>query len=137
MERPHMKKVNIKLLGYLLGAVVLGGVGLFLVHLLQSGRIAGALLWQARHAEDKGDLEHAARYLKRYLEFEPNDTEERAHLGRVLAEPKLANSYRGRERALFVLDQVVSREPDRHDLRRPLARIATELRQFDLARAHL
>src|SRR5262249_37415704 len=136
-ERPFMKTINVKLLLYLLGGTALVGVGLFLVHYFQSGRIADALLWQAGRAEEKGELGGAARYLKRYLEFEPNDIEQHAHLGRVLADPKLAGTRRARESALFVLEQVVARAPDRHDLRRPLVRIAVELAQYDLAQDHL
>jgi tetratricopeptide (TPR) repeat protein len=132
-----MTKVNVKLLLYLLGAAALAGVGLFLVHYFQSGRIAQAMLWQAGRAEEKGELGQAARYLKRYLEFEPNDLDERARLGRLLADPKLAKSSRARENALFVLEQVVARDPDRHDLRRPLVRVAIDLAQYDLARGHL
>jgi tetratricopeptide (TPR) repeat protein len=132
-----MKKFNTKLFLYLIGATVLLGAGLFVVHYFQSGRIANAMLWQARRAEEKGDLSQTARYLRRYLEFQPNDMDERANLGRILADPKMAKTYRARENALFVLDQVVSRDPDRNDLRRPLVRVATELGQYDLARQHL
>jgi tetratricopeptide (TPR) repeat protein len=136
-EGTHVKNFNTKLFVYLIGAVVLTGTGLFLIHYFQSGRIANALLWQAKRAEEKGDLYKTAHFLKRYLEFEPNDLDERANLGRILADPKMARSNRARENALFVLEQVVARDPERNDLRRPLVRIATELGQFDLARKHL
>src|SRR5262245_52385114 len=100
-----MKKINVKLVLYLLGGTALLGVVLFLVHWFQSGRIAGALLWQSRTAEEKGNLGEAARYLHRYLEFEPNDLDERARLGLLLSDPKLAKTQRARENALFVLEQ--------------------------------
>jgi tetratricopeptide (TPR) repeat protein len=132
-----MNKVNVKLFAILLAAGVVLAGGLLVLHALQSGRIADALLWQARRAEEQGDLKKAAQYLQRYLEFEPEDQGERAHLGRVLADPKLASNYQAREQALFVLEQVVARDAGRHDLRRPLVRVATELEQFDAAGAHL
>jgi tetratricopeptide (TPR) repeat protein len=132
-----MKKFNTRLFLFLVAGAIVLGAGLFVIHYFQSGRIASALLWQADRAEKKGDVGGAVRYLRRYLEFAPEDMEERIRLGRTLASPKLAGSPRAREQALFVLEQVVTREPDRHDLRRILARIATELRQFDLARTHL
>src|SRR5271165_2891153 len=111
MERPYMKKVNYKLLLILLASVSLFGGGLFLVHYLQSGRISSALLWQADRAKEKGDLKKTVRFLKRYLEFEPNDLEKRAYLGRTLADPELARNGQAREEALFVLEQVVNKDP--------------------------
>ncbi len=132
-----MKRLNRKLFFSLLATFVLLGAGLAGLHAVQSGRIARALLWQARRAQQKGDLARAVRYLARYLEFVPGDSEQRARLGLALANPRLAKDYQGRENALFVLEQVVNREPGRHDLRRTLARIAIEMGRFDLARAHL
>jgi tetratricopeptide (TPR) repeat protein len=137
MERLDMNKFNVKLFLYLLGGTVLCAVALFLVHSFQSGRIADALLWQVRHAEEQGDLKGTAHYLGRYLEFEPNDLNERAHLGRTLADPKLANTWKSCQRALFALEHVVSQDPQRHELRKPLARVAIELGRLDLARSHL
>jgi tetratricopeptide (TPR) repeat protein len=134
---PNMKKINRKLLLILTAAVVVLGGGLFFLHYLQSGRIASALLWQARRAEANGDLKKTVHFLKRYLEFEPNDFKERACLGRTLADPRLAKTGADREQAFFVLEQVVSRDPDRLDLRRLLGRIAIELQQYDRARPHL
>jgi tetratricopeptide (TPR) repeat protein len=132
-----MKRINRKLLAYLLASLAILAAGIFCLHRFQSGRITGALLWQARRAEDKGDLKPAVRFLRRYLEFAPNDLERRASLARVLADPKLADSPKNCEKALFVLEQVLARDPGRHDLRRPLARLAIELRHFDLAREQL
>jgi tetratricopeptide (TPR) repeat protein len=137
MERLIMQRINVKLLLWLVGGAAAFGVGLFVVHQLQSGRIAEALLWQANRAEEQGDLKQAARYLARYMEFQPEDLDERAHLGLTLANPRLADTYQSRANALFVLEQVVAREPDRQNLRRPLVRVATELGQFDLAAEHL
>src|SRR5262245_57893625 len=118
-----MKKINVKLLAYLLAGTALVGAALFVIHFFQSGRIASALLWQARNAEEKGELGQAARYLQRYLEFEPTDLDERARLGQILADPKMSRTYRARENALYVLEQVVARDDERNDLRRPLVRL--------------
>src|ERR1700730_14958199 len=112
MERPRMKKVNIKLGLVLLGSLLVMSTGLYVLHSFQSGRLADALLWQAQRAEEKGDLKGTARYLRRYLAFAPHNIEERAHLARLLADPKLATSPRACESALFVLEQVVTRDPE-------------------------
>jgi tetratricopeptide (TPR) repeat protein len=137
-----MRQFNTKLFLWLLGIAVTVAAGTFVAHWLQTGRIARALLWQARHAEEEGRPEQTVRYLGRYLEFSPNDIEERAHLGRVLADRVLVSepstvTYKSRERALFVLEQVVAQAPEKQDLRRLLVRVAMELRRFDLAQEHL
>jgi tetratricopeptide (TPR) repeat protein len=132
-----MRKLNIKLFVVLAVSAVVLGVTVYLVHYLQSGRIARALLWQARRAESQGRLDQTARYLARYLEFNPEDTDERANLGRTLASDKLATSLRARQRALFVLEQVLSRDAARHDLRRLLVPVAMDLRRYDLVGEHL
>jgi tetratricopeptide (TPR) repeat protein len=132
-----MRRVNLKLFLWLAGSFLLVSITVFFVHRLQAGRIADALLWQAARAEDQGHLEQTARYLARYLEFAPEDTEERAHLGRVLASEQLADAPGARQRALFVLEQVVTREPERHDCRRLLVRVALQLQQYKLAEPHL
>jgi tetratricopeptide (TPR) repeat protein len=132
-----MKKLNVKLLIWAAALSVLLGLGVFILHHFQTGRIARALLWQAQHAEEDGRLDLAARFLGRYLELEPGNNEERAHLGRILADEKLAASPRGRQRALFVLEQVVTREPDRADCRLLLVRMALGLRRYANALEHL
>jgi tetratricopeptide (TPR) repeat protein len=95
------------------------------------------LLARASAAESGGQLDRAALYLSRYLEFEPADVEERARLGRILASKALAASRDGRARARLVLEQVLGRDPDRHDCRRLLVRVALDGRNLDLAREHL
>jgi tetratricopeptide (TPR) repeat protein len=137
-----MRRFNTRLSLWLLGGAAVAAAALFLVHYLQTGRIARALLWQARHAEEQGRGDETARYLGRYLEFAPNDIEEQAHLGRVLADEVLHGdwtkvSYRTRERALFVLEGVVARDPERQDLRRLTARVALALGRPEVARGHL
>jgi tetratricopeptide (TPR) repeat protein len=132
-----MRQFNVKFLLGLMGATVLvSGIG-FLLHKAQSGRIARALLRQAERAETQGRPEQQVKYLGRYLEFVPEDNVVRADLGCILASPTMAVSLRARERALFVLDQVLLREPDRHDSRRLLAQMALRLGRFAQAREHL
>jgi tetratricopeptide (TPR) repeat protein len=132
-----MRKLNVKLFLWLVGSLLLLSTTVFFVHRLQAGRIANALLWQAGRAEEQGRLDQTAQYLARYLEFAPEDTEERAHLGRILASEQLADSPGARQRALFILEQVVTREPQRHDARRLLVRVALQLQQYQLAEPHL
>src|SRR5437016_4367874 len=111
-DRLFMKQLNIKLLvGVVLaGAVLCGSV--LIVHAFQTKRIAEALLWQAHHAEKQEQVGQAARLLSRYLELRPDDAQERAHLGQLLASAQLTTTPRSRQRALFVLEQALSRLPD-------------------------
>jgi tetratricopeptide (TPR) repeat protein len=134
-----MRQLNVKLALILIvsGSLVLAGV--FLVHYLQASRIANAFLWHAQRAEEEDRPDQVANYLKRYLEFRPHDIEERAHLGRVLASDRLAVSARTRENALFVLEPVIAREPDRMDLRRLVVRLSMAFTppRLEKAKEHL
>jgi tetratricopeptide (TPR) repeat protein len=122
MERPLMRKINLKvLLAVLAGTALLTGV-VFGVHYLQRKRIATALLWQARKAEETGQLDRNILYLGRYLEFQPDDLEEKAHLGKVLLS-EAANSPQGsRARAVDLLDEVLRQQPERLVERRMLVK---------------
>jgi tetratricopeptide (TPR) repeat protein len=132
-----MRRLNVKFLLYLVLAGVLLSGAVILVHELQAGNISSALLWQASQAEKQGQLKVAARYLRRYLEFAKNDMEERAHLGMLLSDPKLAITPRARERARFVIEAVLTKEPDRHELRKALTRMGLAGWDLDLAKVQL
>jgi tetratricopeptide (TPR) repeat protein len=134
-----MRTLNLKLFLILTGSLILGSAGLFLVHSLQAGRIAQALLWQADRAEKDNDPPKVVKYLKRYLEFKPHDLDARAQLGRTLAGEKVAVSDRAREAALFVLEPVIARQPERNDLRRLVVRLALAFTppRLETAREHL
>jgi tetratricopeptide (TPR) repeat protein len=131
-----MRKLNVRLLVVLIGFNLVLGVSLFALHYFQSGRIAKALLWQARHAEEENNLPRTVEYLKRYLDFAPEDTEERSHFCTLLAGEKFATLER-REQALFNMERVLREQPERDDIRRLLVRVAMELRRFDIAREQL
>jgi tetratricopeptide (TPR) repeat protein len=132
-----MRKVNVKLFRNLLigTALLIGAV--FLLHTFQSGRVRAALLWQAQRAEEQGQPERVAHYLSRYLEFAPEDLDERVHLGQTLASESLATTAKARARAVFVLESVLARAPDRNDMRLLLARLAMDLGRWELAHEHL
>ncbi len=132
-----MRKVNVKLLL----ALVLGSAALTVAvgaaHAFQYGRIAGALRFQAHRAEEQGQPERVARYLSRYLEFQPRDLDAKADLGRVLAGDAFAGSLKARKRAAALLDGVLTTDPDRTELRRLLARVGLEIGQLQTARKQL
>lgn len=132
-----MRKLNTRFFLVLLGTVLFLTCAIFVVHRLQAGNIAGALLFQANQAEKQGRLDQAARYLGRYLEFIPENVEERARLGMMLADPAMAVTPRSRNRARFVLEQVLIRDPQRHALRQTLCRLLLDGQQWENAKEHL
>lgn len=132
-----MRKLNVKLLlslvlGTLACAVVVGAA-----HAFQYRRIAGALRFQARRAGDQGQADRAARYLERYLEFQPRDLDAKEELARAWAGDAFAGSRRARVRAANLLDQVLTGDPERPDLRRLLAKVALEVGLLKVARSQL
>ncbi len=132
-----MRKLNTKLLlGLLLGSLVATGA-VFGVHHFQYDRIADSLLWQARRAEEQGQVRRQARYLQRYLEFNPKDLKEKASLSKLWAGEEFDDSPRERGRAARLLDDVLTQGDDQPELRRLLVRTALETRQYKLARYHL
>lgn len=132
-----MRRLNVKLLfALILGSILLVGIT-FLVNWLQSGRIARAMLAQAERAEQRDDPVEAARFFSRYIELQPDDIDSRARLAQTLANEKVAVNQPSRTRALFVLEQVLAKKPDRRDLRLQLVRLAMDLQRLDLAREHL
>src|SRR5581483_7995724 len=96
-----------------------------------------ALLAQADRAEQRNEPAEAARFFSRYLELKPDDIDTRARLAQTLASEQVAVNPRSRTRALFVLEQVLAKKPERRDLRLQLVRLAMELQRRDLARDHL
>lgn len=132
-----MRKLNTKLLlGLLLGCMFATGA-VFGVHHFQYDRIAESLLWQARRAEEQGQVRRQARYLQRYLEFNPKDLKEKARLAKLWTSEEFADSPRERGKAARLLDDVLSQGNDQPELRRLLVKAALEVRQYKLARNHL
>jgi hypothetical protein len=119
------KRLDMELLAVLLGTLLLGGIAVFPLHSWQMRRHAATLMARVRQAEVEGDLERAAVYLQRYLVFAPEDNDERAHYGEMTEQ--LAASDHERWRAVSVYEQVLYREPSRHDVRRRLALLTLRL----------
>jgi len=137
MEHPLMRKLNVKLfLVLVIGAAATAG-SVWGLHTFQYKRIAAALLWQARRAEEVGKIDQMKGYLERYLEFAPQDTEEQVHLGRTLAGDYFAASLPARRQAFFVLNKVLARDSNRPDVQRLLVKTALEIGEYSTARQNL
>ena len=132
-----MRKLNVKLSLVLLAAAAVAAGGVWALHTFQYQRIAAALLWQARRAEQDQKFDQMARYLQRYLEFAPHDVEQAAHLGAALAGEHFAGSPAARRQAYYLLNNVVNQQPDRLDLQRLLVKTALEIGEWSTAKATL
>jgi tetratricopeptide (TPR) repeat protein len=129
------RRLNFKLLVVLAVVTsVLGGT-VHVVHGFQVRRNARALLKRSQQAEKQGDRTQAVGYLGRYLNLAPGDTDAMAKYGLALDE--LAQSPRGKLQPFLVLEQVLRRQPGRHDVRRRIVRIAMELGREADARPHI
>jgi tetratricopeptide (TPR) repeat protein len=132
-----MRKLNVKLfLALVIGAAAAAG-GVWALHSFQYQRIAAALLWQARRADEAGNPDRLAHYLQRYLDFAPQDVQEQAHLGQVLAGEHFAGDLARRRQAFYLLSKVAAKESDRRDLQRLLVKTALEIGEFNSARRTL
>ncbi len=134
------RQINFKFLAWLLVGTVFFAVGTHFLHGFQIKRNAHSLLEAAARAEKEGDLQKAVSYYGRYLGFEAGDSSARARFAITLDElGKKTNKPKSREQALFVMEQVLLRDPERQDLRPRCIEIAMSpyLRRFDVAQQHL
>ena len=132
-----MRKLNVKLfLALLIGTAAAAGAVVAL-HAFQYQRIAAALLWQARRAEDAGKTDRMRHYLERYLEFAPQDVEETAHLGTALAGEQFAGSPPARRQAFYLLNKVLVRDSGRRDVQRLVVKTGLEVGEFNAVRRNL
>jgi tetratricopeptide (TPR) repeat protein len=129
------KRVNVKAIVILTGGAVLLSAGVHFAHSFQVKRNAQGLSEQAALLEQEGKLGEATGYLGQYLGMVPDDTDALARLGLLL--DQLAKSPRARMRPFFLLEQVLRRDGQRQEIRRKVARIATEIGRFADAKTHL
>jgi tetratricopeptide (TPR) repeat protein len=143
------KKLNIKLLGCLLGAAALLGTVVHFLHAYQVRRNADVFVALADEARQRADSpEPKARaanvrqevdYLGRYLALVPDDFPIRTRFALRLADKDMATNPRAVQRAYFVLGQVLSRDPSLQDVRRRVVDLAMDyrLQRFSDAQEHL
>src|SRR5437868_5572341 len=126
-----MRKLNVKFLLCLVAGLAAFGASAALAHHLQVRRIPQALLKQAQRAEDDNDPARASNYLSRYLDFVPDDAEQRVRLARLLAGDKLLTGRKAVVNALLALEKALSYDANRHDLRRLAVPLAIRLGRLE------
>jgi predicted Zn-dependent protease len=129
------RRLNVKLLVWLLAGLTAVGVGVHWLHAFQVRRNARALRQQAERYLAEGQLSEAISYLGQYLTYEPGDTETLAKY--ALALDQAANSPTARFQAWDLLEQALRREPKRSDWRHQAVRLTAELGQYADAARHL
>lgn len=129
------RELNLKFLGWLLGALLLGGVGVHALHEFQNRRHAGAWLQQAKQAERRGETWRRLNYLSRYLAYQPADYDVLADYGLLLDQE--AASPQAREHAFVLLQRALTQNPDRHDVRVRIVHRAMQRGCFTEAGDHL
>src|SRR5581483_9226298 len=131
------RKLNVKFLLCLVAGLVVTSGGMALAHHLQYRRIPLAFLKQAQRAEDEKDYRRADDYLTRYLAFAPTDIEQKARLARLLTDPRRPGNHAQDPRAFFLLRDVLTSDPGRHDLRRLFIPVAIDMERWQDAEAQL
>jgi len=113
-----------------LGILLILGTAVHFLHAFQMNRQASELLRMADTAADKGDLEHAVTYYRSYLANQPEDVDTLVKLA-VLLDDHAFTTDEG-SRAAAVLEEVVKKDPDRHDIHeRMIRRLISQLQIRD------
>jgi tetratricopeptide (TPR) repeat protein len=121
------RRLNLRFVLIFLGILLAVGALVHWAHVRQRPRLAEALRWQAQRFDADGDPPQAAKYLARYLEFEPSDLDAQVRLAELLDELGRPANDRRRVRALLIYEHVLREDPRRDDVRRRLIPLAMEL----------
>ncbi len=129
-----MPTINKRFLFRLILVLLLFTGALWGLHQLQAERIPEALLSQAQRAEDEHRLDAAIHYYRQYLEFRRDDVEARIRLAQLLRQ----RHSQGRTLAevLFLYDQILYVDPQRHDVRREALATALRIGRYSDALVH-
>lgn len=129
-----MPTINKRFLFRLILILFLFTGALWGLHHLQTERIPEALLGQAQRAEEENRLDAAIHYYRHYLEFRSEDIEARIRLAQLLRQ----RHSQGRTLAevLFLYDQILHAEPQRHDIRREALATALRIGRYSDALVH-
>ena len=134
-SRSGRKWVNVKLLLILLSVTLTLGVAVNFLHAYQVERSAGVLLERAEKLLADEKPEEAARYLRQYAGFRPDDVAALALLADTLQ--KTAKTPRDELRAYLTYEQVLRLDGSRRSLRRAQVKRAIRFRRTGDARVHL
>ena len=128
------RKLNWKLLAWLVGTALVSATAVHFAHSQQMKRHAVTLLVDADRADADGKYYQATEYLKRYLTFNTRDTDALARYGFTL--DKISSSEVDRSRVIAVFEKVLARDRKRETVRLRLIELYLDLGWPADARRH-
>jgi tetratricopeptide (TPR) repeat protein len=129
------ERLNLRLFFGLLAVLGLLGTGIYFLHDYQVASNAEDLREMARGMESQGRLDKAERLLALYLPFAPGDVDARIDYAGLLE--KLSASPKARVGAINLYERILTRVPDRADLRKRLVNLQIRAEMFTQALVHL
>jgi tetratricopeptide (TPR) repeat protein len=130
------RRVNVRFLGVLVGALAILGPSVYFVNAYQVRRNADALKHRADQAYEEGRYLDAAKYYHLYLIQHPDDVKARIGCGQAL--DKKSPQTRADQVAAFEnFDSVLRLEPDHDDIRRRQVDLALAIGERDVAMGHI
>ncbi len=134
-----MRRLNIRLLAWLVAIVVPGAVGVHLLHGFQVARKADTLVSRAREKRAAGETDEAVKLLGRYVGLRPDDAAASAELATTLLThlEAVPPTRRDVARAFAALETAVRDNPADGPLRLKLAEFCVRLGRHADAQQHL
>jgi tetratricopeptide (TPR) repeat protein len=130
------RTVNVRFLGFLLGALAVFGTSVYFVNAYQVRRHADALKRRAEQARENGQYKEAAKYYHLYLLQHPEDIEARIGWGQAL-DKEPSKTLDDLRQAYENFQVVLGVEPEHDDIRRRQVDLALETGQPNEAMIHI
>jgi tetratricopeptide (TPR) repeat protein len=134
-----MRRLNVRLLIWLVATTAPAAVGVHLLHGFQVGRNADTLVARAREKRATGEADEAVRLLSRYVGLRPDDAAASAELATTLLTrlETIPPTRRDVARAFAALESAVRDNPADAPLRLKLAEFCVRLGRHADAEQHL
>ena len=126
---------TVKRLVILIAIVVVASLSIYFLQRSQVTRMAKSVLEEAQEAEKGGDYEAAIQKYQEHLMVVPDDDVTKEKLADVLL--KGGKDFARQAQAAQLYGEILTRNPQRSDIRRRLAELSIERAQFKEARPNL
>jgi tetratricopeptide (TPR) repeat protein len=120
-----MRRINFAFAAIVFAVFAAAAGGFHLLHIVQAGRIAESIRWQAERARDDGRSDDAIHYASQYLEFRPDDVSVLTDLADWLL--RRAKTYKQLAGVLGVYEHILRVTPDDRETRLKAADLAANL----------
>jgi tetratricopeptide (TPR) repeat protein len=132
------RSLNLKFIALLFVGLVFTGGGVHFLHAFQLRRNAYSLMEYAKKAEENKDFSKSIFYLRRYLGFNPTDTEALLKLALLSADhAEKLGSPKQAAGAYFLLNSVLLRDEKNQQARRRIIDLAVKIGRYADAREHI